>query len=193
MQITDRRMLGPGFERKLRAALDSATPPTPHFFNARYRSVGWVGSTRPWRIASALAGVGAVVLMALSAAAATSSPNPAVWTQRAVSTIQSVSHIPDNNPIPPPQNSAPEPRGTAPISHDGGTTNPVSQPSGHSAQASDKPQQSQKGEASPRPDESPKPDHSRQPWPSPTPSDPHGQEGAPIPPPNDQNGEHSKH
>jgi hypothetical protein len=191
MQMTDHRTLGPGFERRLKAALDSVAPRTPSYYNARYRTAGWARSSRPWRLAPALIGAGAVMAMALTAAAATSSANPAVWTQRAVSTIQSVSHIPDNNPNPP-QNNAPEPRGTAPVSQHGETGH-ATPPSARKAEPSDKPQQSERPEGPPRPDESPRPDHSQQPWPSPAPGDPHDGDSNSPPPPFDRGGDHSRH
>jgi hypothetical protein len=180
MQIADPRLLGPRFERRLKAALDSVVPRTPHFSEARYRSASWARSHRPWRLAPAFVGLAAIGITALSAAAATSSPNPAVWTQRAVSTIQSVSHIPDNNPIPP-QNSAPDPRGAAPVSQQ-----PVKS---HATPPSDRPAQpSARPEGSPRPDGQPERDHYQPPSPSPTPPGYGGHDWGPSPPPDDHGG-----
>jgi hypothetical protein len=193
MQITDHRRLGPGFERQLKAALDSIVPRTPNFANARYRSAGWARSSRPWRLAPALIGTGAILLMAVSAAAAaTGSPNPAVWTQRATSTIQSISHIPENSPNPPQQNPAPEPRGAAPVIQPTGSNhNPPT--SGRQAEPTEKPQPSEKPEDSPRPEGPPWHDHFEQPSPSPTPSDPHSHDSNPSPPPDDHGGEPHGH
>jgi hypothetical protein len=53
-------------------------------------------SGRLWRLAPALVGIVAVGLMATSATVATGSTNPAVWTQRAASTIKSVGHLPQS-------------------------------------------------------------------------------------------------
>jgi outer membrane biosynthesis protein TonB len=191
MQIHRHDILGRAFERRLQAALDSVAPRTPHFANARYRSLRLAGSSRPLRLAPALVGIGAVVLMALSAAAATGSTDPGVWTKRAASTIQSVSHIPDTSPNPP-QNPAQEPRGAAPVpqqvppSHDNPTAGRHSQPT-------DKPQPTERPEESPRPGESPQPGHSESPNPSPTPWDWHNQNPSPSPspspPPHDGSGE----
>jgi len=184
MQITNRGTSGPGFERQLKATLDPFVPPTPFAFRARYRSAISVGSRRSWRLAPALIGAGAVAAMALSAAAATRSPNPAVWTERAVSTIQSVSHIPDNNPNPP-ENNAPAPRGAAPVTQPGGTSH-ATPPSTRSAEPSDRPRPSERPDESPRPDGSPRPDDSGHSWPTPnpTPSDPYNQYPQPPPTPN---------
>jgi hypothetical protein len=183
MQITNNGTSGPGFEHQLKAALDAVVPPTPFAFRARYRSAEWLRSSRPWRIAPALLGAAAVVVMAVSAAAATSSPNPAVWTQRAVSTIQSVSHIPDNNPNPP-ENNAPAPRGSAPVTQPGGTSH-ATPPAARRAEPSDSPRPTERPDESPRPAGTPPPDDSRHPWPSPspTPSDPHNPYPQPSPTP----------
>jgi hypothetical protein len=191
MSIIERDPLGPGFERRLKAALDSVAPRTPSFYGARYRSALWARSRQPWRLATALVGAGAVVLIALSAAAATGSPDPTVWTKRAAATIQSVSHIPDASPNPPP-NPAPDPRGTAPVvqpaapSHDAPT-------SSRKAEPTDKPERSHQPEPSPWPNESPRPDHSGSPWPSPSPPDSSGHDSNPSPPPFDHGGDPHGH
>jgi hypothetical protein len=180
MQIADSRLLGPRFERRLKAALDSVVPRTPNFANARYHSVRWTRANRPWRLAPAFVGLAAVGITALSAAAATGSPSPAVWTQRAVSTIQSVSHIPDNNPIPPPSN-APDPRGTTPVGQQ-----PVKS---HASPPSDRqPEPSDRPGGSPRPDGQPEHDRYQPPWPSPTPPDFGGHDWSPPLPPYDHGG-----
>jgi hypothetical protein len=192
MQIADHRLLGPRFERRLKAALDSVVPRTPNFANARYHSVRWARVNRPWRLAPAFVGLAAVGITALSAAAATGSPSPAVWTQRAVSTIQSVSHIPETGPSPP-QNAAPAPRGSAPVSEQKVTSH-ATPASGRQAEPTDQPKASDRPEGSPPSDESSRPDHSNQSWPSPTPWDPHQGDSNPSPPPFDQGGgDHSRH
>jgi hypothetical protein len=190
MQIADPRLLGPRFERRLKTALDSVVPRTPHFSDARYRSASWARSHRPWRLAPAFVGLAAVGITALSAAAATGSPSPAVWTQRAVSTIQSVSHIPETSPSLP-QSSAPDPRGTAPVSQQTVTSHP-SPASGRQAEPTDRAKPSDSPTASPPTDgfghEPPPPDHSQQPQPSPPPSDSPGQDSSSSSPQPDHGG-----
>jgi hypothetical protein len=198
MQITDTGLLGPGFERGLRAVLDAVAPPSMLTSNARY---GSARLGRPWRLASALVGVGAVGAVAVSAFAATGSPNPAVWTERAASSIQSVTHIPEASPTPP-QSPAPDPRLSAPVSQQTGASHATPSQSGHS-QASDKPGTPENGKESPPPDESsrpqgwPTPDPHEHPWPSPTPSDSPGHQpghdSSPSPPPHDQGGDPHGH
>lgn len=101
MPITERGKLGPTFDRRLTAALDRVVPPTPHLAGARYRSAMQpIRSGRIWRLAPALVGIGAIGIIATSATVATGSTNPAVWTQRAASSIKSVSHIVQSKPGP---------------------------------------------------------------------------------------------
>jgi hypothetical protein len=188
MQIADHRLLGPRFERRLKAALDSVVPRTTNFSDARYRSERWARSNRPWRFAPAFVGLAAIGITALSAAAATGSPSPAVWTQRAVSTIQSVSHIPVTSPSLP-QSSAPDPRGTAPVSQQTVTSH-ATPAAGRQAEPTDQPKASDKpAGTSPPPDGfgAPPSDHSQQPSPSPPAQDspPHDS------PPNDSPGHDS--
>jgi hypothetical protein len=179
MQITDIGQLGPGFERRLRAALDAIAPPTLLSSDARYLSPR---SSRPWRFASALVGIGAVGAIAVSAFAATGSPNPAVWTERAASSIQSVTHIPETSPTPP-QSPVPDPRLSAPIGQQIGTSH---------ATPSDNPRPSLHAQQSPTPDESSRPDGSpppdthEHPKPSDSPGHPPGHDSNPSPPPHDQ-------
>jgi hypothetical protein len=184
MQITDRRTLGPGFDRKLKTALDSVAPRTPHHFNARYRRTMWVRSRRPrraWRLAPALIGVAAVGIMGLSAVAATGSSDLAVWTRHAASTMPFISHIPDNQP----QAPAPDPRGNAPVSQPPAA---ATQATARPVEGSDKAKAPAKAQESTRPEESPRPtDRHEQPSPSPKPPE-GGQESAPSPPPHESGG-----
>lgn len=106
MQITDREALNWILKSRLRAALDRVVAPTPAFTDARYRSIASARSGGVWRLAPALVGAGAIAIMAASAAVATGSTNPAVWTERAASTLQSVRHVPDAKPA---QSSKPVP------------------------------------------------------------------------------------
>ena len=130
MQITERSTLGRPFERRLRAALDRIVPPTPHFAGARYRSMILPGrSGRIWRLAPALVGIAAIGIMATSATVATGSTNPAVWTQKAESTIKSVRHIAQSKPGPV-QSPKPKPSQGAPSSQQSGANHPANSSGG---------------------------------------------------------------
>jgi len=94
--------IAPGFDWRLKVALDRITPPTvmPRYAMARRAlpPMRPARARRPWRLAPiALAGA-ATVLLALSATAATGSANPVVWSQRAASTIESVGHTSEASP-----------------------------------------------------------------------------------------------
>jgi hypothetical protein len=106
MQITDHEALNWILKSRLGATLDRIVPPTPAFADARYRSKAAARSSGVWRLAPALVGVGAIAIMAASATVATGSTNPAVWTERAASTIQAVRHVPEAKPA---QTSKPAP------------------------------------------------------------------------------------
>ena len=154
MPTPEQEPLGPIFEQRLKAALDRVTPPSPMLSSARYRSLIASRSGKAWRLAPALVGIGAA-LMALTAAAATGSPNPAVWTERAGSVIQNVGHIPASTP-----KTAKSPKPES--SHE------ATQPGRPTSDGRDK-------EGSPEPEESPE----ASPRPRPTPSERH--EGSPTP------------
>ena len=168
MPIAENGPLGPGFERRLKAALDSALPPSPLASSARYRA-GARRPVRPWRYAPALAGVAAAA-MALTAAAATGSPNPMVWTERAGSAIQSVSHVPGAGPRAP-QSPRPEPSHQGSSGQGPGRATPSS---GRDVDPSPAPEPTDNPEASPGPEASPSPepssDHSGGDHPEPSPT-----------------------
>jgi hypothetical protein len=199
MPITERGTLGPGFEHRLKTALDSVVPSAPLF--ARYFLTTTSRSSRPWRFASALVGIGAMGVMALSAFAATGSPSPAVWGQRAVSTIQSVSHIPESSPNQP--SPTPDARLAAPVSQQTETSQTTTPPTARQTAPSDKPQptdgpkESPPSDRTPPSDDAPPPDHSEHPSPGPEPTDSpgHNQEQDPqsSPPPHDHGGDPHGH
>lgn len=173
MPIPERETLGPGFERRLKAALDRFVPPSPRLSSARYRSAMPGRPGRPWRLAPALIGIGAAG-MALTAVAATGSPNPVIWTQRAGSVIQSVSH-----PVASPkaaQSPRPQPSQDTPSGQGTGAVDPTPS-SGRELEPSPAAQPTERPEASPTPVESPEPTPTPQPssgadpTPSPTPTD----------------------
>lgn len=84
-------LLGPGFEWRLRAALDRVRPPhsAPRYLSATATATL---RTALWRAAPVVA-VGVAGLL-LTAYAATGSPNPVIWTQNAASAINSIAHGP---------------------------------------------------------------------------------------------------
>src|SRR3977135_2951703 len=102
MRSTDRDPRDPGFESRLKAALDRVTPPSPS--RPHYQSA--VATARPLRLAPLALAAAASALLALSATAATGSPNPVVWTERATTTIEAGGHpaaTPSTEPSQPPK------------------------------------------------------------------------------------------
>lgn len=93
MSKIDDDPLGPGFRWRLRAALDPVKPPfsPPRYQTVRHRPIAW-------RVAPAMLAVAAIFGLSVTAFAATGSPNPAIWTQRAVSAIDSAAHAPQTTP-----------------------------------------------------------------------------------------------
>jgi hypothetical protein len=128
--------IAPGFEWRLKIALDRVTPPSglPRYAMSKR-------TFRPLRpaLATALA-VSVTVLLALSATAATGSANPVVWSERAVSTIQAVSHLQE-----PPPTQAPVPQRTVKTA-----PAPAPEHSSESTSASE-PEPTDRPEHSPRP------------------------------------------
>ena len=94
MPSTEHDRMDPGFEWRLKVALNRITPPasTPRYLS---KSMGAVSALRiaPLALAAATA-----VLLALTATATTGSPNPAVWTGDAASTIGAVGHVAEPSP-----------------------------------------------------------------------------------------------
>jgi hypothetical protein len=165
MPIPERELLGPGFERRLKAALDKVVPPSPLLASARYRMSAPRRIGRAWRFAPALVAAGAAV-MAISATAATGSPNPSVWRDRAGTVFQSVTHLPGVSPKA--VQSAKPPKGT-PAGQETGTGR-TTPPATHEPQ--------------PRPTERPEPTDTPQPAeppePSPTPEPQGGSDSTPT-------------
>src|ERR1700692_1331280 len=105
MPSTEHDRMDPGFEWRLKVALNRITPPasTPRYLS---KSMGGVSALRiaPLALAAATA-----VLLALTATATTGSPNPAVWTGDAASTIGAVGHVAEPRPSPQPSPAPPPP------------------------------------------------------------------------------------
>ena len=98
--------LGPSFDKRLRAELDRSKPPTPQPESARF-SFSPAGY-RPWgRLKPVLAVAAALAILMVAATAAFGSPNPGVWTQRAVTTVESVTQTSPPSPTPEPTKAAP--------------------------------------------------------------------------------------
>jgi hypothetical protein len=148
------------FEWRLKVALDRIVPP-PSFPRYASRSMGRV---RPWRVAPVLLAAAAAVLLVVAATATTGSPNPAVWTGDAASSIGSVVVVPSPSPqaTPAPQAAAPR-KAVVPA--------PARQPE---RTASPRPEPTERPEESPRP----QPSVSPGPW-----TDPDSGSSSPSPTP----------
>lgn len=161
MPMNKRYAVNPIFEWRLRATLDRVRPP---WSPPRYQTA--LAVARPWRLAPVLLAGAATVLLALTATAATGSPNPVVWTQRATTTIESVGHAPDVAPSPEssPQQPHANPRAALPA--------PPSHEPQHTAAQRPEPSDHPQPTASPRPfgDRHP-PSPSPSPSPSPDPEE----------------------
>jgi hypothetical protein len=148
----------PGFDWRLKVALDRITPPP---VMPRYAMAN--PTFKPWRLAPvALAGA-ATVLLGLTAVAATGSANPVVWSQRAASTIEAAGHAREISPSP-----APSPE----KSPNTARRAPVAAPAHASgSKATAKPTERPEQPARPTPTWSPKPtdEHSGSDSPSPSP------------------------
>ena len=173
MPITDDELLGPGLEKRLKAALDEVVPPSTSLSSARYRLGAARRLSRAWRFAPALVAIAAAGV-ALTATAATGSPNPAIWRDKAGSVIQNVSHFPGTSPkqaLSPKPSSAGQSSASHPTPSDGHESEPKRSP-----EPSERPEPTQRPEPSPspepteRPEPSPTPDSSGRSEPSPTPS-----------------------
>jgi outer membrane biosynthesis protein TonB len=162
MPIPDDKMLGRGLEKRLKAALDEVTPPSPLLSSARYRMGAAKRLSRAWRFAPVLVAIAAAAGAALTATAATGSPNPAIWKDRAGTVIQNVGHFPSSSPkavqSPKPK---PQPRASSPSQ--------VSRPTPSNHEFEPKPT----SEPTERPEPSPSPEPTDSPEPSPT-ADPSG-------------------
>ncbi|HEY8840660.1 MAG TPA: hypothetical protein VIO80_08435 [Candidatus Dormibacteraeota bacterium] len=160
-------MLGSALEKRLRAALDEVTPPSPLLASARYRQGAAKRLSRAWRFAPALVATAAAGA-ALTATAATGSPNPAIWKDRAGTVIQNVGHFPSSSPkavqSPKPQLKASTPTQT-------------SRPAPSSHEIEPKPT----AEPTERPEPSPSPQPTEVPEPSPTPDTSGGSDPSPSP------------
>lgn len=91
MPSAEQNPLGAGFEWRLRAALNRVVPPGSP---PRYQSVS--SPARPLRLAPLVLAVALTGILSVTASAASGSPNPVVWTQKATSVIRTLSHVPTN-------------------------------------------------------------------------------------------------
>ena len=89
---------GGEFDQRLRAALSRSLPPTPRPERARYsRALGGTQSMLGFKVALAAA---CAVALTIGVSAITGSADPMVWTQRAVTTVQSVTQQREPSPTP---------------------------------------------------------------------------------------------
>jgi hypothetical protein len=91
--------LGPSFDKRLRAELDRFRPPTPSPEMARF---GLMPAPSRWLVAlkPAIAVGAALALLSVAASAASGSPNPGVWQQRAVTTVEELTQSAPPSPTP---------------------------------------------------------------------------------------------
>jgi hypothetical protein len=91
--------LGPSFDNRLRAELDRVRPPTPRPEMARF---GLMPAPSRWLVAlkPAIAVGAALALLSVAASAASGSPNPGVWQQRAVTTVEELTQSGPPRPTP---------------------------------------------------------------------------------------------
>lgn len=170
MPIPNEEMLGPGLESRLKAALDEVVPPSPALSSARYRMGPAKSFSRAWRFAPALVAIAAAGA-ALTATAATGSPNPAIWRDRAGTVIQNVSHFPGPSPKSVPR-AKPAPR----VSPTGEGSIPA-----HPTPSSGRPKPTSEPTDRPEPPPSPEPTDPPEPTPTPDPSLGSGPDPSPSP------------
>jgi hypothetical protein len=168
MPNTEHNPMDRGFEWRLKAALDRVNPPSS---SPRYVSAV-MGGARPWPMGPALVAAGAaMVLLAVTATAATGSPNPVVWAERAGSTIQSVGHTPEAVPSPEP---SPETSRSAPAAPSQPTHHEPAHETSEAPEPAEKPEKTERPEQSERPEPTETSSHS---------GDHSGPRVAPTPPP----------
>lgn len=175
MRKSDLEAMTPGQQWRLRIALDRVMPA---FSPPRYQTAR-TSVVRTWRLAPVTLVIGITGVLAMSAYAATGSPNPAVWGQRAESTIQSVRRAPEVSPTPP--SSAPANAGLPGTTAKSKSAAPLPEPTetqshdryGQPRESPDSRGNGGENPPSPSPSPSPSPRPSPSPSPSPTPS-PHG-------------------
>jgi len=161
----------PGFDKRLRAALDRSRPPTPQAERARYSQPA-TGYRPLGRMKPALAITGALAVLLLAASAVAGSPDASAWTQRAVTTVESVAHVAQQpSPAPAPARSPqpkpkPAPAPAAPKAAAPGGASPEPSHDSHGQPSS-----------TPSPETSPTPSDEHHESPSPSPGDGHGGSG----------------
>jgi hypothetical protein len=138
MPKTDRDPLGPSFQWRLRSALDRIEPPpsAPRYATASPRAA------RPPRFARVALASGVTGILALTAFAATGSANPAVWTQRIVTTIKPIPVVVEPSPTPE-ETPPPATKAVAPAV-------PAHTPNAESSQRPESPDAHETPEATPR-------------------------------------------
>jgi hypothetical protein len=156
--------MDPGFEWRLKVALNRITPPAS---TPRYLSKS-MGGIKPLRFAPIALAAATAILFALTATATTGSPNPAVWTGDAASTIGAVGHVVEPSPTPQPSTAPPAPAPPRKAAVPAPAPPPESQKAAPSAEPTERPEESPRPRPSPSP--SPSDDHSGHGWPSPWPS-----------------------
>ena len=164
MPKTDSDPIGDQLQARLRAELDRVQPrwsPPRYLSPAPQRIGAW--RLGPPSLVAAIAGT-----LALTAYVATGSPNPAVWTQRIVTTVVPNAG-PESTPLPTP-GQTPSPHAAAPAP----------------APPTERTEPTASAEPSEPPEASPTPEPSA----SPEPGDSHDGEQSPLPSPSPSPGDH---
>jgi hypothetical protein len=148
MSKTDRDSLDPMLQARLRAELSAVRPPSSE---PRYASAA--APIRVWRLAPLMLAIAFTGILALTAFAATGSPNPAVWTNRVETVINppAPSPSPESEPAQPQSQGAPA---TAPAHKPTAPPTERAEPSGSPAHESPEPSDDHE---SPNPSPSPGP------------------------------------
>jgi type IV secretory pathway VirB10-like protein len=154
--------LGPDFDERLRASLERFQPPSPLPEGARFSRSRPV-ARRLRRMQLSLVIAGALVVATFVAASAAAGGPPSTWPQRAVTTVQSVTHV-GENPAP----SSPEKKPEAPPRPPVEAQPPKAAESSHRSPEPSKDSQTEPRES---PDASPNQSHDHGSSPAPHPDD----------------------
>jgi hypothetical protein len=154
MSKTDHDALDPLLEARLRAELSAVRPPSsPPRYPTASAPIG------AWRFAPVALAIGFTGILALTAFAATGSPNPAVWTNRVETVINPPSPTPSTESEPGPSESHVAPT-TAPVHRPPATPSERAEPTGSPEHESPAPSDDHESpNPSPSPSNSPSDDH----------------------------------
>jgi hypothetical protein len=151
MSKTDPDPLDPLLEARLRAELSAVRPPS-----SEPRYVTAAAPIRAWRLAPVMLAIAFTGILALTAFAATGSPNPAVWTNRVETVINPPSPSPSPEPATSSEGAPATPPARTPTAAPTESAEPTSSPEHESPEPSD---DHESPSASPSPSSSSSGDH----------------------------------